>query len=57
MCGLNFYNLGIGQAFLTMVTEVETMKNKIAGFDCIKIQHFCVSTPFMKLTYDKLGKY
>lgn len=47
----------MGQAFLTMVTKVETIKNKIAGFDSIKIQHFCVSTPFMKLTYEKLGKY
>lgn len=40
-----------------MVTKVEIIKNKIAGFDCIKIQHFCVSTPFVKVKYDKLGKY
>lgn len=27
-----------------MVRNAETVKNKIAGFDYIKIQYFCVNT-------------
>jgi hypothetical protein len=43
------HTLGIGKAFLTMVTKAEIIKEKV------KIQHFCVAkTPLNEV--NKLGK-